>query len=164
MKQRVLLASWIILLAALITAASGASVSAEQNKTRLAVVVAQNSPLEELSIHDLKHLYMGDQILGPGGKKLIPIAMRPGSSERSAFEQAVLGMNPERIASYWIDRKIRGQSGPPTSVDTADVLRRVVSKLDGGIGYVPEGEVRDFLKVVRIDGKGPADLGYRVEF
>lgn len=164
LTRRALLASWMTGAAALLCAGSSASVGAQTTKIRLVVVVAKNSSLDDLSIHDLKHLYMGDQIMAPGGKKLIPVALRSGSVERVAFEQAILGMAPERVASYWIDRKIRGQSGPPSSVDTAELLQRVVAKVEGGIGYVRAGDVRDFVKIVRVDGKGPGDAGYSVEY
>lgn len=163
LTRRHFLATWMGYGAAL-TAGYSTFGQAQSVSLRLAVVVAKTSPLQDLSIHDLKHLYMGDQIIGPGGKKFVPVALRAGSPERVAFERAVLGMAPERVASYWIDRKIRGQSGPPTTVDSAEVLQRAVSKIDGGIGYLRARDVRDFVKVVRIDGKGPEDPGYGVEY
>src|SRR6266536_4461898 len=97
LTRRVLLSSWMAA-GAWLTAGSAI---AQTTKTRLAIVVAKSSPLDDLSIHDLKHLYMGDQITGPGGKRLIPLALRAGSPERVAFERAVLGMAPDRVASYW---------------------------------------------------------------
>jgi hypothetical protein len=80
------------------------------------------------------------------------------------FDQAVLGMTPERVSRYWIDRKIRGQSGPPRALDSADLVQRVVARLDGGIGYVRMNELKADVKVVRVDGKSPKDSGYPVEF
>jgi hypothetical protein len=164
LNRRTLFAVWISGLAALLPAATTPWVIAQEAKLQLAIVVAKNSTLNDLSIHDLKNLYMGDRISGPGGKQLIPIALRSGSAERTAFEQAVLGMAADRVSKYWIDRKIRGQSGPPKSVDTAELLQLVVTKLEGGIGYVNASAVSPAVKVVRIDGKAPGEPGYPVKF
>jgi hypothetical protein len=164
LNRRTLFAVWISGLAALLPATAAPWVDAQEAKLQLAIVVAKNSPLSDLSIHDLKNLYMGDRISAPGGKQLIPIALRTGSPERTAFEQSVLGMAADRLSKYWIDRKIRGQSGPPKSVDTAELLQLVVSKLEGGIGYVSANAVSNAVKVVRIDGKAPGEPGYRVMF
>jgi ABC-type phosphate transport system substrate-binding protein len=128
----------------------------------IAIVVSKASPIDELTIHDLKHLFMGEFVTGPGGKKLIPLAPTASSPERTTFDKSVLGMSTDQEASYWIDRKIRGQSGAPKSLDSADMLQRVVSKLDGAVGYVRIDQVSGDVKVLRIDGKKPGDGGYRV--
>ena len=66
------------------------------------------------------------------------------------------------MARYWIDRKIRGQSGAPKAVEPVDVYARVVAKLDGAIGYVKVSDLRGDVKVLRIDGKVPTDYGYPI--
>jgi hypothetical protein len=164
LNRRTFFAVWTSGMAAFLPAASAPWVSAQETKLQLAIVVAKTSTLSDLSIHDLKNLYMGDRISGPGGKQLVPIALRSGSPERSAFEQSVLGMAADRVSKYWIDRKIRGQSGPPKSVETAELLQLVVTKLEGGIGYVNASAVSPGVKVVRIDGKAPGEPGYPVKF
>lgn len=127
----------------------------------LAVVVASQG-LDALSLPELKRLFMGDNIVGPRGQKLIPLNRDPKSPERVGFDRSVLGMSPEAAARYWIDRKIRGQSSAPKAIEPAAVLQRVVSKLGGAIGYVRAREVSADVKIVRIDGKRPGDPGYPV--
>ena len=131
---------------------------------RLAVVVAKTCPLDELSGYDLKHLFLGEYVNGPGGKKLIPLVPPPNSPDRVGFDKVVLGMSADQAANYWIDRKIRGQSGAPKSIDSTDLMLRVVARLDGAVGYVRASDVTGDVKVLRIDGKMPGDAGYRVEY
>jgi hypothetical protein len=135
--------------------------TAETAKVRLAVIIAKSSPLESISLQDLRNLYRGDRLVG---HQLIPFAFQAGTPERIAFDQAVLGMSPDDVARYWIDRKIRGQSGAPRAIDSADLLMRVVAKLEGGLGYVRASDVKDYVKVLRINSKGPNDPGYPVEY
>lgn len=163
-NRRTLLATWFGLTLSLGLALPAVAVNAAEPKVPLAVVVAKNSPLGDMSFHELKRLYLGDTVSGPNGRKLIPLTQLAGSRDRVGFDQAVLGMSAEATARYWIDRKIRGQSGPPKAVDSVDVLKRVVGNVEGSIGYLRADQARGDVKVLRIDGKLPGDLGYRVEY
>ncbi len=140
------------------------TVRADSTKVHLAVVVAKDSPITDLSLATLKRLYLGEHVNAPGGKRLIPLNHAALSQDRVGFDRAVLGMSAEAVARYWIDRKIRGQSGPPKAVQPTDMLQRVVSHLEGSISYVRRDEVRPELKIVRIDGRAPGDPNYAVQY
>jgi ABC-type phosphate transport system substrate-binding protein len=127
----------------------------------LAVVVAKSFPVDNLSLGDLKRLYMGNRVTA-GGKTLVAVTYPKKTSERATFDKSVLGMSPDEVGLYWIDRKIRGQSGAPKTVDSPEVVLKVVSKVDGAIGYVRSGATSSAIKVLRIDGKLPTDPDYRV--
>jgi len=149
-------------LSIMLTAAHAPSVSADPGvKTALAIVVAKNFPVDNLSFSDLKRLYMGDPV-NAQGKRMIPLALPNRSPERAAFDEVVLGMTPDVVARYWVDRKIRGESGPPKAIDSPQILLRVVDKLDGSLGYVRADMIPSNVKVLRIDGKQPTDSGYRL--
>lgn len=160
MKTRRLLLACFFVLAPLLTG-SASTVSAADAGAKLAVVVAKDFPVDELSFGDLKRLYLGDPI-NVGGKRLIPLALPPRTAERVSFDESVLGMNPDEVGRYWIDRKIRGQAGAPKALDSGDLLVRVVGKVDGAVGYVHATAVGPGVKVLRIDGKAPNDPSYRV--
>jgi len=145
----------------LLTVGYAASVSADAGG-RLAIVVAKDFPLDNLSFGDLKRLYMGDPV-DARGKRLIPLALQNRSPERVQFDRTVLGMSPDAVARYWVDRRIRGESGPPKAIDSPQILLRVVDKLDGALGYVRADTVSGAVKVLRIDGKSPSDPGYRLQ-
>ncbi len=137
----------------------GAGEPAEQE---LAVVVAKTSPIDELSFFELRRLYLGEDLRGPGGNKLIPLNRDSKSPERVGFDRSVLGLSPEAAARYWIDRRIRGQSGPPKVVEPATVLQRVVARVPFTVTYVRREEVSAELKIIPIDGKRPGDSGYPI--
>ena len=40
----------------------------------------------------------------------------PRTVDRVGFDQVVLKMDPDAVGRFWIDRKIRGGSGPPRTV------------------------------------------------
>lgn len=131
---------------------------------RLAVVVAKGSSVSELSMHDLRRLYTGEPGTTPDGKPQIPIALAAGSPDRVGFDQVVTGMPPDILARFWIDRRIRGESGSPKAVSSPELMLRLVAALAGSIGYVRATDVRGDVKLVRIDGKLPTDDGYPIVY
>lgn len=157
-KTRRFLVHGALLLAFAITARPTPSLA---GKDALAVVVAKDFPVDNVTFGDLKRVYMGNPAV-IGGTKLVPFTYPRESSERVAFDQSVLGMDPDEVGRYWIDRKIRGQSGPPKSVESAAVVMKILSKVDGSIGYVRRSATNQTVKILRIDGKLPGDAGYRV--
>lgn len=130
----------------------------------LAVIVANDSPVNGLTSHELKRLYLGEGVSDGRGTKLIPLSQSPRSPDRIGFDRTALGMTPEEVTRYWIERKIRGKSGPPKSIDSPELLQRVVTRLDGALGYVRSGDTRSDIKTVKIDGKLPGDPGYALVY
>jgi hypothetical protein len=136
--------------------------AAHAEPPRLALVVARDSPLQQLSRFELKKLYLGTHIVDPSGERIIPFNQAANAPDRVAFEEKVLGMSPDEIASYWIDRKIRGQSGAPKAVGSGELVQKVVSKVDHSIAYVRLDQVRPEVRVIAIDGKLPTDAAYQL--
>jgi hypothetical protein len=137
-------------------------VQAREGTSRLAVVVAKNSPLQSIGFHDLKRLYMGEQVNGPEGMRLVALNRAPLSTERVQFDKSVLGMSPDEVARFWVDRKIRGQSGAPKTVEPVDLMQRVVVQLRGAVSYCRMDDVREGLRVIKVDGRLPHEGGYPV--
>ncbi len=141
---------------------TASSVSAGNSGEPLAVVVAKNSSVNDLTLFQLKRLYMGDSLDDPSGNKMLALNRGSQTAERIGFDKTVLGMTPEEAARYWIDRRIRGQSAAPKAVDPGSVVQKVVSKLKGSISYVRLREVSSEVKVVTVDGRKPGDSGYPI--
>lgn len=128
----------------------------------IAVIVSKSFPAEGVSFGDLKRVYMGSPVM-VAGKLLVPITYPRETTERVDFDSTVLGMSAEEVGLYWIDRKIRGQSGPPKSVGNAATVVRVIAKVDGAIGFVKAtAATGKDIKILRIDGKLPRESGYRL--
>jgi hypothetical protein len=134
------------------------------NDVALAIIVAPDSKLKNLSFGDLRHVFQSERITDPDGNKLIPLNHPPKTVDRVGFDQSVLGMDAETVGRFWIDRKIRGGSGPPRTVESLSTLRRVVEKLPGAIGYIRPAQLSNEVRAIRIDGKLPEDPGYPVRY
>jgi hypothetical protein len=138
--------------------------AAAEPPVRLLVVVKESSPLSELSLRDLKRLFLGEYLSDADGNKLTPLNHPPKSPDRVGFDSVVLKMTPDEAARFWIDRRIRGQSAAPRSVAPRELLRKVVAAYPGAVTYLRDGEVDPQLKVLAIDVKRPEDVGYPLQY
>lgn len=129
----------------------------------LVIVVARNSPIESLSRFELKKLYLGTELVDGSGARIVPWNQIPNSPERLAFDGAVLGMAPDQVAQYWIDRKIRGQSGAPKCAN-AEILPAVISKQPHAIAYVRRSQVHEGLRVIAAASSSAAHSPARFAF
>lgn len=144
-------------LAALGSMAWGTEASAEHEP--LAVVMKHNVLKRALSPSEL-HAIFTTRLKDVDGQRVIPFNYAARSELRVVFDRAVLHMDPDEVARYWIDRRVRGGAPPPKQVSSAKVMLAVAAKLRSAIGYVPEKMVNDRVQVVAriINGKvvGPA--------
>jgi hypothetical protein len=134
------------------------------NEVALAVIVSPNSKLTNISVADLRRVFQSERLTDPDGNRLIALNHPPKTVDRVGYDQVVLGMDPEGVGRFWIDRKIRGGSGPPRTVESLATLRRVVEKLPGAIGYLRPSQLSNEVRAVRVDGKLPEDSGYAVRY
>lgn len=145
-------------IAAVITMGGSARPSAAE-RSGLVLVVAKGNPIDNVTRAELNRIFSGDTIK-IDGQPVVPFALGPGTPERRAFDQVVLGMTPDEASKYWIDRRIRGQGNPPKSAPSPEVMAKVVAGFPVAIGYVPVALLTPALKPVAIDGKAYTDRGY----
>ncbi len=130
----------------------------------LAVIVAPTSKLHQISLADLRRAFLSERVTDEQGNRLIPLNHPPKSPDRVGFDRLVSSMDADGVGRFWIDRRIRGGSGPPRTVESLSTLRRVVEKLPGAIGYLRPGQLSNEVRVLRVDGKLPEDPGYPLRF
>jgi hypothetical protein len=94
------------------------------------VIVGEDSPLQNVTVAELRKVFAStsDSIQGT---RLTPLNHPAGSALRVQFDAKVLGMSPAQVGRYWIDRRLRSQPGPPRSVDSSALLKRVTARLAG---------------------------------
>jgi hypothetical protein len=126
----------------------------------LVPVVAAGSPVTDLSLGTLRRVFLSQPVSGPGGVTFVAFNQPAGTRERELFDRVVLGMGPEEAARYWVDQRIRSGTRPPRSVPNVALLRQVVVRYPGAIGYVAVSDLDATVKPVTINGAGPAAPGY----
>jgi len=134
------------------------------DRVLLAVVVAKGSPLQDVSLAELKRIFTNEGDSDSSGQRFVPFNHPPHTTDRVGFDQVVLGMSADDVSQFWIERKIRGLPGPPRSVDSLSLLLRLIARLPGGIGYARPAQLTADVRAVRVNGKLPSDAGYPLSF
>jgi hypothetical protein len=125
----------------------------------LVVVIATATGLRDISTATLRRAFMGYPT-EVDGKRLIPINHPTSSPNRVLFDQVLLGLSPDEVGRFWVDRRIRDESPPPKTVPSADLAVRVAASLPFAITYITPDLVNDKVAVLTIDGKSPKDSEY----
>jgi hypothetical protein len=151
--------AWTASLVVALLCVAPASVAGGEEPMTVVVVVAKGSKIDGISHADLRRAFTGTAVTADGGR-LVPFNYSPASFERAKFDRAILGMAPDEAGRFWVDRKVRGQSGPPRALPSSALVAKVVAKFPGAIGYLPADQVTADLKVIAIGGLLPTDAGY----
>jgi len=142
----------------LILSLRAANVPAQQE---VAVVVNSANPVSNLSLSDLRKIYMGERLYWKANSAVVVLMRSPGAPERDIILRVVYGMSEERYTQYWVAKIMRAEaSDPPAVVYSHGMVLEGVRGNPGAIGYVDSREVRPGTKVLRIDGLLPGEPGY----
>jgi ABC-type phosphate transport system substrate-binding protein len=90
---------------------------------------------EILSRDELRPIFQTRINSWPDGTPATPFNLPSADPLRRGFDAAVLGLDPDSVVRYWIDRKIRGGPRPPQIAPTGSAMIKIVSKTPGAIGY-----------------------------
>jgi len=121
------------------------------------IVVIANKAVAptKISRDELRPIFQTKKDTWPDGTPAKPFNLPEANTIRQGFDAAVMGLDPDRIARFWIDRKIRGGERPPQTAPSSAVMVKVISKTPGGLGYVEAKAVDATVKIVAkiVDGQ-----------
>jgi len=134
----------------------------------IVVIVNTANPVDNLTMGDLKKLFMSNRSRWDTGKAVAPVMVTAGSPERTAFLKTVCGMNDAEFSKYFLAAAFSGKSAtPPKEVGSTASVKAFVASSPGGIGFVKapdfHGDGSDGgVKSVKVDGAAAADAGYKL--
>lgn len=138
------------LIAAAVALGSATVIGRAQAAEPLVVIVNKSVGQAAFSQGELSAIFTTRKRNFDGGQRVIPLNLPPRAEARVTFDREILGMGPDEVARYWIDRKVRGGNPPPRHVPSAALVARLVEKLPGAIGYVPASLAGTLRIVARI--------------
>jgi hypothetical protein len=135
--------------------AGGASIAAIKN---MAVVVSVRSKLSDVQLADLAKMCKGAQKTWPDGKSFILVLKNPESPEMRAAVQKLFGDasgDPKAAIA-----KLNESHSIVKIVGSDEDLLRTVEATPGAVGILDVYSINSSVKVLRVDGKLPFDMGY----
>ena len=133
----------------------------------IVVIVNTSNPADNLSVGDLKKLFLSDRSKWDTGKSVAPVMLGAGAPERIAFLKIVCGMSDTDFSKYFLQAAFTGKDAtPPKEVSSAKDLKSVVASSPGAIGFVKASDYSagdGGIKAVRVDGMAAGDAGYKIK-
>ena len=124
----------------------------------MAVVVSSSSKLSDVSLADLAKLCKGAQKTWPDGKAFTLVIKDPQAPEMRVADEKLFGAEPTEIRA--VIGKLN-ESRPMVKIVANDEdLLRTVEATPGAVGILDVYSINSSVKVVRLDGKLPFDVGY----
>ena len=144
-------AAVVCLIAMVATAAVPASKS-------MAVVTAGGSKLSDVALADLAKLCKGAQKSWPDGKNFILVMKSPESPEMRLTVLKLFGDASGDIKTALA--RVNESRSSVKIVESEEDLLRAVEATPGAIGILDVYAINSSVKVLRVDGKLPFDVGY----
>lgn len=138
---------------------SGAETTVEQSG--IAIVVHQSSPVDNLSMSELRNVFMANQQFWADRSRIILLVRAPQSDERDYVLNRIYQMDEAQFRQYWIAKMFRAEvPRGPKIVFSSDMTLDLVVAIPGSISFIRADQVTEDVKVIRVDGKLPGDADY----
>ncbi len=115
---------------------------------RLVIVVNPKNPIRTLGSGEIEAIFTTRRLDWPGGSRIVAFNFPPRHPAREEFDRRALHLEPDEVARFWIDRRVRGGHPPPRQIPDAKTMLRVVASLETAVGYVTSGEADGSVRVV----------------
>jgi hypothetical protein len=142
--------------------------AAPAKKMVLLLVVSPKRSEADLPLADVKNIFLGKKTHWDSGDTIYPVLPPKKAADLgSVFYKHVVATEPDEFDKLWKGRVARGASAavPEQFSDMKETLRAL--KNTGAVMLIPAVDAdrfRQYMKVLTIDGKKPADEGYPLVF
>lgn len=127
----------------------------------IAIVVHKNTKVDNLSLQDLRSIFLADQQFWPDRSRIILLVRAPQSDERDYVLNRIYQMSEAQFRQYWIAKMFRAEvPRGPKIVFSTDMALDLVVAIPGSISFIRADAVTDDVKVIKVNGYLPNDTEY----
>ena len=147
-------------------AAPSGELPVEQQTTAtepLAIVVNRSNPVDQLSLAELRKVFLGERSYWPNGRRITLVMRDLGEPEHKTMLREVYQMDENALKNHFLRGLFTGEIlVSPKTLASAAGVRKFVFNVPGAIGYVRLSDVDGTVKVLRIDELLPEDKKYKL--
>lgn len=125
---------------------------------QIAIVVNKNNPIDDISIAELKRIYLAKQTVFSRGKNIV---LAEYADLKEEFYDILLDWSLIKYKRHWMKLIFSGESyGAPKEFDRTDDLKEFISKNVNAIAFIALSDADDNVKILTVDGKNPWSKDY----
>lgn len=133
----------------------------DSDRESIAIVVHPGVPAANLSFAQVRKIFLGEQQFWSNRQRITLLMRAPDALERDVILEQIYEMSEGQFTQYWIAKIFRSEvTAGPKIVYSTEMAYDLVTALPGSITFVRARDVRDDVKVLRIDGKLPGEQNY----
>ncbi len=137
--------------------------AAQSPSDDIAIVVHPETPVEAITLAEVRKLFRGERQYWTPDIPVVLLVRAPVSRERKVVLRVIYQMSEPQFKQYWIARIFRAEAtSGPKIVYSNDIANQLAGAIPGAVGFMPAGDVKPPLKILRVDGKLPGEPGYLI--
>lgn len=113
----------------------------------LAIITQKSSPVNKLSLNDLKSLYLRKTLINSYGVRWVPVNLPVDNQLRQGFSMTLFNQLPANQEQYWNEQYFQGVN-PPEVLASEEAVIRFVAITPGAVGYVRKVSVDERVKIL----------------
>ncbi len=151
----------VVVLAALLMMLTGSTIDAQQAQDDMAVIVNPQNPADSITSTDLRKVFSGEKRSWNSNVPVFVIVRAPQAKERDVLLSHVLKMTESEYKQYWVKKVYSGEvPREPLALFSNGMQLEAVRAEKGGVALVSLADVRQGVKVLKVDGHLPGTAGY----
>ena len=129
----------------------------------LVIVVNRSNPVDNLSLTELRKIFLGNRSHWADGRRITLVMRDPGEPERKTLLHDVCGMSEEQLKNHFLHGLYTGEIlVSPKTLSTPAGVRKFIFNVPGAIGYLRISDLDNSVKTVRVDELSPDDRSYKL--
>ena len=129
-----------------------------------AVVASPDVPVTNLSIADLRKLFLGDRQFWTPKMRVALLIRAPVARERAAVVWTICKMTEAQFGQHWIGKVMRAEcTSSPLQFTSNQQALNLVSNTPGAIAIVSASQIPAGAKVLAVEGKLPNQPVYKLQ-
>jgi ABC-type phosphate transport system substrate-binding protein len=142
-------------------AAQGANTAPTSGDDTLAIIVNQTNNVDDISLKELRTVFLGERSHWANGRRITLVMMDPGLAERRAVLRDICRMSETEFSRHFLQGLFTGEVFvSPKTLSSPTGVRKFVFNVPGAIGYVRASDVDATVKVIRVNGHRVDDPEY----
>ncbi len=135
----------------------------QTKSTDVAVVTNPSTPVSELSLADVRKIFLGERQYWNSNMPVVVLVRAPVAREREVVLKTIYQMNENQFKQYWVAKIFRSEAvSAPKIVYSSDMTMQLLTAIPGSIAFMQAKDVGPGVKILKVDGKTPGEPGYKL--
>jgi len=140
---------------------AGSTILAQSKQDDVAVIVNPQNQIESISSTDLRKIFAGEKRSWNSNIPVFVVVRAPQAHERDILLSHVLRMTESEYKQYWVKKVYSGEvPREPLALLSNGMQLEAVRADKGGIALINLADVKQGVKVLKVDGKLPGAPAY----